>query len=223
MTTLLERDPKEKEIEERHQRYRDLVETDRYQERANRTFGTNPYYKKETRQPVAQPEDKNVLFPGNPNYTANRVKNASSIAKGEYAQPDYRQAPAWDFMANIPAEEPEMVSYVETDDEKPTLTTTQYASAIKQQSTEAVADEYFSLSASAKIVIAVLATVVLAIIALIWVNASVISTLSSETAVIEQQISMLATQLSGINEEIASATSEEALQAFVNAAGMILG
>lgn len=215
MSELLERDPKEQELAARHQRYRDLVEKDHYQEYANRTYGTNPYYKN---------REKTVLRPGDPDYAANRVKNASVIARGEYLQPnDYtQQAPAWDFMATVPEEQPEQVTYVETEDEKPTLTTAQYAS-VKEQKSEVAVDEYFALSASAKIVIAVLATVVLAIIALIWVNASVISTLSADTAAIEQQIASLSTQLKGINEQIAQATSEEAMMEFVKQAGMILG
>ena len=206
----------------RHERYRALVGTNTYEEHAKRAFGESA-----SRGGTAEMrQDKD--------YVANRVKNASDVAKGVYTMPrtqfpqDYAQpAPDWSYAKNLsPMQESEYGSETEeTEDERPTPTTTQYMTLESAKALPAaeIADEYFSLSASAKIVIAVLITVVIAIAALIWVNASVISTLAEETAAIETLILQKTEILSEVQKGIELAQSEEVIREFAESIGMILG
>ncbi|MBO4989553.1 MAG: hypothetical protein J6D37_04400 [Clostridia bacterium] len=221
---VLERDTEALEEQKRlrHERYRALVGTNSYEEHAKRAFGEQA--SRGGTQTLVRDKD----------YVANRVRNASDVAKGLYTMPrtqlpqDYTQpAPDWTYAQQLaPMQEPEYVENAEeTEDERPTPTTTQYMTLDKARTWSAAeaADDEFTLSNSLRVVIGVLATVVVAIIALIVVNAYAISSLSKDTAKLEGELATYTQSLTAVEQEIAEAQSEEAIRQFAEQEGMILG
>lgn len=220
---VLERDTEALEEQKRlrHERYRALVGTNSYEEHAKRAFGEQP--SRGGTQTLVRDKD----------YIANRVRNASDVAKGLYTMPrtqlpqDYTQpAPDWTYAQQLaPVQEPEYVEAAEeTEDERPTPTTTQYMTLDKAKTWSAAeaADE-FTLPKSLRAVIGVLATVVIAIIALIIVNAVAISNLSEATENLEGELATYTQSLTAVEQEIAQAQSEEEIRKFADQEGMILG
>lgn len=220
---VLERDTEALEEQKRlrHERYRALVGTNSYEEHAKRAFGEQT--SRGGTQTLVRDKD----------YIANRVRNASDVAKGLYTMPrtqlpqDYTQpAPDWTYAQQLaPVQEPEYVEAAEeTEDERPTPTTTQYMTLDKAKTWSAAeaADE-FTLPKSLRAVIGVLATVVIAIIALIIVNAVAISNLSEATENLEGELATYTQSLTAVEQEIAQAQSEEEIRKFADQEGMILG
>ena len=226
-TATIERDLQKDQEEQkrlRHERYRALVEGDSYSERLAR-YGATTTEEPPVQQHAAPRQQKST-------YVADRLKDASAISRGQYEPqhryvPDYyrgdynQQAPAWDYLETIQPEQQVYVEEVESEDLKPTVTTAQYASVSRRQAAEAEVEGTFSLTASSRIVIAVLAVVVIAIFTLFGINSMVLSSLSQETAALENTYAELQANDIALDAQIVDATSEDTIIEWAESAGMV--
>lgn len=226
-TATIERDLQKDQEEQRrlrHERYRALVEGDSYTDRFARHESAATSEEPPVQTRVA-PQQKNT-------YLADRLKDASAISRGQYEPqhryvPDYyrgdynQQAPAWDYLETIQPEQQMYAEEEESEDLKPTVTTAQYASVARRQSAEAEVEGTFSLTASSRIVIAVLAVVVIAIFTLIGINSMVLSSLSQETAALESTYAELQANDVALDAQIVDATSEDTIAEWAESVGMV--